>query len=163
MIKSTKLSIALASSFLAFFSSLLLILPASVAHAAPACGTADQCDQAAVSCQTSGGKWDSTAGKCNSSGGSSSTSGSSLTGDLSGGDGKIDAFLQDAVDLLTVLAGLAIAASVIFAGIRYSSSGGNPQAAAEAKKRITNAVIATVCWVLLYTFLNWLIPGKAFN
>lgn len=76
---------------------------------------------------------------------------------------KIQGYLQDGINLLTGLAGLAITASVIMGGIQYSTSGGNPQAASAAKKRISNAFLALLALVFLYTFLQWIVPGGVFG
>lgn len=91
------------------------------------------------------------------------SSGKSIFGNVTSDGSQTERYLQDAIDLLTALAGLAIAGSVIFAGIKYSSSAGNPQAAADAKKRIRDAVFAAVALALFYTFLQWVVPGGAFN
>ena len=36
---------------------------------------------------------------------------------------------------------------------------GDPNHVAEAKKRISNALLALVAWLLIYAFLQWIIPG----
>lgn len=72
---------------------------------------------------------------------------------------KMYGYLQSAVNLLTALAGLAITGSVIVAGIQYSTSGGNPQAAAQAKGRIVNALIALLALIFMFAFFQWLVPG----
>lgn len=76
---------------------------------------------------------------------------------------KIFDYIQTGVNLTTALAGLAIAAGFIIGGIQYSTSGGNPSAAAAAKKRIGSAVLALLALVFLYTFLQWLVPGGIFG
>jgi hypothetical protein len=76
---------------------------------------------------------------------------------------KIQGYMQDGINLLTGLAGLAITASVIISGIQYSTSGGNSQAASAAKKRIGNAFLALLALVFLYTFLQWIVPGGIFG
>ena len=76
---------------------------------------------------------------------------------------KVFAYLQTGVNLLTGLAGLAITAGVIIGGIQYASAGGNPQAVAKARGRIINALVALLCLVFLYSFLQWLVPGGLFS
>jgi len=76
---------------------------------------------------------------------------------------KILGYLQTGINLVTAMAGLAITAGFIIGGIQYSTSGGNPNAAAAAKKRIGNAVLALLALVFLYTFLQWLVPGGIFG
>lgn len=76
---------------------------------------------------------------------------------------KILDYLQAGINLASALAGLAITAAFIIGGIQYSTSGGNPQASAAAKKRIGNAVLALLALIFLYTFLQWLVPGGIFG
>ncbi len=76
---------------------------------------------------------------------------------------KILDYLQTGINLVTAMAGLAITAGFIIGGIQYSTSGGNPNAAAAAKKRIGSAVMALLALVFLYTFLQWLVPGGIFG
>lgn len=67
--------------------------------------------------------------------------------------------LNVAINIFSGLFALTIIIVVIVAGIQYSASSGDPQAAAAAKKRITNALIAVVAFGLMYGFLQWLVPG----
>lgn len=83
--------------------------------------------------------------------------------EVTGEASKIIEYLQKGIDLLTAIAGVIIAAMVVVGGIQYSTAGGNPQAAAGAKKKITNAVIAMLALTFLYTFLQWLVPGGVFS
>ncbi len=63
------------------------------------------------------------------------------------------------INILSALVGIVVIAVIIIAGIQYSSSGGNPQQAAESKKRIVNAMIALIAYFMLFVVLQWLIPG----
>lgn len=65
-------------------------------------------------------------------------------------------FLAGAVGVITV-------AMIILGGIQYSMSRSKPEAVTAAKSRITNALIALVAFMLIYAFLQWLIPGGAFK
>lgn len=132
-------------------------------------------DDKILKCQDSGGVWQDSTGdnvRCVCPTGyspdtegtcvaESSNDNPDLASDEDGG--KIMAYLQNGVNLLTALAGLAITASVIIGGIQYSTSGGNPQASAAAKKRIGNAFLALLALVFLYTFLQWIVPGGIFG
>lgn len=91
--------------------------------------------------------------------------GAAIGNDLDVGDNgqKIFDYIQTGINLLTAFAGIAITGAVIFAGIEYSTAGGNPQAAAKAKGRITNALIALLCLVFLFAFFQWLVPGGIFG
>lgn len=64
-----------------------------------------------------------------------------------------------AVNILSALVGVVVVAVIVIAGIQYSTSGGNPNAAAQAKKRILNAIIALVAYMFLFMIFQWLIPG----
>ena len=64
-----------------------------------------------------------------------------------------------AVNILGGLVGIVVTAVIVIAGIQYSTSGGNPNAAAAAKKRILNAVIALIAYMFLFIGFQWLVPG----
>lgn len=48
---------------------------------------------------------------------------------------------------------------IIIGGIQYTTSNGNPQAVAAAKKRISDVFIGLLAYIFLWAFLEWLIPG----
>lgn len=75
----------------------------------------------------------------------------------------VQLYLNPAIALLSGLVGLVVAGSIIFGGIEYSSSQGDPQKAAKAKSRITNAIFALIAYLFLWAFLQFLIPGGVFN
>jgi archaellum component FlaF (FlaF/FlaG flagellin family) len=58
--------------------------------------------------------------------------------------------------------GIIAVASLIFGGIQYSASAGDPQNVAKAKKRIIDTIIAIVAYFFLYMFIQFLVPGGAF-
>lgn len=68
-------------------------------------------------------------------------------------------YLNPLITALGFLVGVAVVAGVMFGGIQYASSGGDPQKAATGKKHIKMAVIALVGYLFLYAFLAFLIPG----
>lgn len=47
---------------------------------------------------------------------------------------------------------------IIYGGISLSLAGDNPEATRKAKARITQAIVALICFGLLWGFLKWLIP-----
>lgn len=63
---------------------------------------------------------------------------------------------------LSVGVGLVIIGSIMFAGIQYSTSRGNPQATQAAIKRITGAISALVLYMFIFALANFLIPGGMF-
>ena len=83
--------------------------------------------------------------------------------DVDAGTAKLYGWIQKFIDLMTGLSGLVIIIMVIVGGIQYSTSGGNPQAASAAKKKIRNAVIALFALIFTFTFLQWLVPGGIFG
>ena len=58
--------------------------------------------------------------------------------------------------------GLVVVASIIWAGIQYSTSRGNPQAIAAAVTRITNSFIALLIYIFTFAIINYLVPGGLF-
>ncbi len=72
-------------------------------------------------------------------------------------------YINPAIQLLAGLIGVVIAISIIVGGIQYTTSEGDPQKAAAAKSRITNALIGLAAFLLLYAFLQFIIPGGVLN
>jgi hypothetical protein len=63
------------------------------------------------------------------------------------------------IRFLSVGVGLVVAASIIMAGIKYSTSEGNPEATMQAKKRIQNSLIALLVYIFAFAIVNYLVPG----
>jgi hypothetical protein len=80
-------------------------------------------------------------------------------GDLSEGNCGITRYLKWFINTLSAMVGIVVIAVLVIGGIQYSTSGGDPNAAAAAKKRISNAILALVAFGLMYGFLQWLVPG----
>ncbi|MDB5184878.1 MAG: hypothetical protein JWN38_686 [Candidatus Saccharibacteria bacterium] len=55
--------------------------------------------------------------------------------------------------------GLVIVASLIYAGIQYSASRGDPQATAKAVSRIRATVGALVLFIFGFTIVNYVVPA----
>lgn len=72
-------------------------------------------------------------------------------------------YLNIIVDVLSAGVGIVVVIMIIIGGIQYSAAGDKPDALSAAKKRISNALIALVAYALIYSFLQWIIPGGAFN
>lgn len=68
-----------------------------------------------------------------------------------------------AIRFLSAGVGIVIVASTVYAGIQYTTSKGDPQATAEAIKRIRNTVIALGLFIFAYAILNYLIPAGFFT
>ncbi len=63
------------------------------------------------------------------------------------------------VRFLSVGVGIIVVASLIVAGIQYITSSGDPQATANALKRISNTVAALVLYIFIFAIINWLVPA----
>jgi type IV secretion system pilin len=74
-----------------------------------------------------------------------------------------DKYIDPLIQLLSAAVGLVAVAAIITGAIEYTSSGGEPQRVASAKKHISNALIGVFAFALLYGFLQFLIPGGLFN
>lgn len=66
------------------------------------------------------------------------------------------------IDWITIGIGVLAVFGFILAGIQYSAAGDNSSAVAEAKKRMSNIVIAIVLYVFMFALLQWLVPGGLF-
>lgn len=64
---------------------------------------------------------------------------------------------------LTIGVGLVAIASVIFAGIQFMASRGDPAGTAKAIGRIGSTVGALFLYLIAWALLNWLVPGGVFN
>ena len=73
------------------------------------------------------------------------------------------AYIQPIIDLLSGIVGIIVVISLILGGIEYSTSEGDPQKSAKAKRRIANTLFALIAFFFLFAFLQFLIPGGLFN
>jgi hypothetical protein len=71
----------------------------------------------------------------------------------------IDKYINPAINLVSILIGVAVVISITIGGIQYGSSGGDSQKVTAAKNRIRNSLLALVTFLFLYAMLNFLIPG----
>ena len=71
----------------------------------------------------------------------------------------IDNYINPFIGLLSVIVGLAVVIGIIVGSIQVMTSAGDPQKAANGKNHIRDAIIALVAYVLLYAFLQWVLPG----
>lgn len=69
-------------------------------------------------------------------------------------------YVQPAVDFLAAFVGVAVVISMIYGGIEYASSAGDPQKSSAGKKRIRNSIFALLLFFFFYAFLRFaLLPG----
>lgn len=74
-------------------------------------------------------------------------------------DCGIIAYLVTFINVLSGIVGVVIVIMITIGGIQYSTARDNPQAAAAAKGRITNAVMALVFYLFIFAFLQYIVPG----
>jgi hypothetical protein len=68
-------------------------------------------------------------------------------------------YITPAIQAIGILIGLAIVASIVWAGIEYSKSSDSPQEVTVAKQRILTSILVFIGYLLFGAFLNWIIPG----
>jgi len=71
----------------------------------------------------------------------------------------IDKFINPTIKFLSAGVGVVVTIMIIIGGIQYSSAGSDPQKIASAKRKIMNALLALLLYIMLFAILNWLIPG----
>jgi hypothetical protein len=72
-------------------------------------------------------------------------------------------YLIPFIDFLAGGVGLIVTIMIVIGGIQYTTSQDNPQAVSAAKNRIVNAIIALIMFGLMWSLLQWLVPGGIFN
>ena len=68
-------------------------------------------------------------------------------------------FLNDLLNFLAILVLPLIVIMIIVGGIQYSMAAANPDAIKAARARIYKAIAALLCFIGLWSFLKWLLPG----
>lgn len=74
--------------------------------------------------------------------------------DCSGGKNPIYALLQFAINWLIRLLGVLAVLAIVFSGIQYTTSQGNPDGLKKAKSRLTNAVVGLILLSLMFVILH---------
>lgn len=72
----------------------------------------------------------------------------------------VNKYLNPFIAVLSILTGLAVVIGIMYGGIQYASSGGDPQKAATARKHIRNSIVALLMFFFLYAFLRFMLPGE---
>jgi hypothetical protein len=67
-----------------------------------------------------------------------------------------------AINILTAGVGVAAIGGVVYGAILYTSAGGSQEQVKKAMGVITNVVIGVVAYALMFSLLNFLIPGGLF-
>lgn len=72
-------------------------------------------------------------------------------------------YINPAVQLLSAAVGVVVVIAIIYGGIEYTTSAGDPARVASGKKHIISALIGLLAFLLLYAFLQFLLPGGILN
>jgi hypothetical protein len=67
------------------------------------------------------------------------------------------------INTLSVGVGVVIVGSIVWQSIQYASANGSNEKVKSAKNGITNAIIALLLFISMYSLLNFIIPGGIFN
>lgn len=80
--------------------------------------------------------------------------------EMDGENGEgIKCILNLVVNVLTYGIGVLGVAGIVFSGIQYTSSQGDPAKMAKAKNRIIQIIIGLVIYAVMYAALAFLVPG----
>lgn len=71
----------------------------------------------------------------------------------------IDGILKLILNILIYGIGVAAVIGVVIEGIRYLTARDNEAQVATAKRRLFEIAIGLVLWAVMWSLLNWLIPG----
>ena len=71
--------------------------------------------------------------------------------------------LVGAIKFLSIGVGVAAVGGIVYAAILYTSAGGNAEQVKKAMGMITNTVIGVIAYALMFSLLNFLIPGGLFR
>ena len=63
------------------------------------------------------------------------------------------------VRFLSAGAGIVVVASLVYAGIQYSASRGDPNATVAAMKRVQNTAVALLIYIFAFAIINYIVPS----
>ena len=66
------------------------------------------------------------------------------------------------INIMTVGVGILAVAGIVYGSILYTSAGGSPYQVKKAKTVIINVVIGILAYLLMFSVLNFIIPGGVF-
>ena len=67
------------------------------------------------------------------------------------------------LDILSIGIGIVAVVGIMITGIRYLTARGNEQNATKARQRFFQVIIGLVAYVMLYSAINFLLPGGKLN
>lgn len=71
--------------------------------------------------------------------------------------------LKVAINILTAGVGVLAVGGIVYGSVLYTSSGGSLEQVRKAKGILLNTVIGIAAYALMFSFLNYLIPGGLFQ
>lgn len=74
-------------------------------------------------------------------------------------DWKIEDILNMVLAVVTTGVGIAAVGSIVFAGVMYITARDNAAQVSKAKTMIMNTIIGIIAYILMWAFLEWIIPG----
>lgn len=75
------------------------------------------------------------------------------------GNAFIRKYISPTIKAMSALVGIFVAGSLIFAGIQYSTAGGDSGKVSAAKQRILKAIVTLAAYVFFYAFMRWILPS----
>lgn len=78
---------------------------------------------------------------------------------INSGNCGIVAYLVTFIRIMSGLVGIVIVIMIAVGGVQFSTARDNPQAVADARNRIVNAIIALLVYMFSFAILQWLVPG----
>ena len=78
-------------------------------------------------------------------------------------DTGIWSLLIIAINVFTGGVGVAALAGIVYGAVTYTSAGGSPEKVKKAMNIFTNVVIGVVAYALMFSLLNFIIPGGLFT
>lgn len=76
------------------------------------------------------------------------------------GSGGLFNYIKVVLIVFSAAAGLAIVGSLVVAGVQYATAGENSGSISKAKERIVYTLMALVLFLMLFSIVNWLVPGS---
>ena len=74
-------------------------------------------------------------------------------------DWKVEDILNMVLVVVTTGVGIAAVGSIVFAGVLYITARDNAAQVSKAKTMIMNTIIGIIAYILMWAFLEWIIPG----
>lgn len=75
------------------------------------------------------------------------------------GNGLFTKIINPFIAFLSAAVGIVVVLSIVYSAIQYSSAGGDAQKIAVARGRIQKSIMALLAYLVLWAFLQWVIPG----